>query len=61
MRHIVLTILTTVALPATAEAPEMQYRYGCFDDKLVIQIGVKADKPTVFQIVLPADVCGPSI
>lgn len=57
MRHIVLIFLIFVAIPATAQAPEM--RYGCDGDKLYIQIAVQ--KAGVYTIVLPSAICGPSI
>ena len=57
MRHFVLTLLFTVALPATAEAPQM--RYMCQVDKLIVQISVQ--KAGVYTMVFPSDVCGPSI
>lgn len=57
MRHFVLTLLFTVALPATAQAPEM--RYMCKDDKLIIQIA--ASEAGVYTVVLPSNVCGPSV
>ncbi|WP_342616696.1 hypothetical protein [Rhodoferax sp. GW822-FHT02A01] len=59
MRSIILSLAALVALPATAEAPEMQYHYGCSGDKLIIQMAVS--KKGVFQIVLPAAVCGPQV
>ena len=57
MRHFVLGFLFTVALPATAEAPQM--RYMCQVDKLIVQISVQ--KAGVYTMVFPSDVCGPSI
>jgi hypothetical protein len=59
MRSIILSLCALVALPATAEAPEAQMRYGCKDDKLIIQIGVP--KPGVYTIILPSAVCGPVV
>ena len=59
MRHFVLTLLFTVALPATAQAPEAQMRYMCRDSQLIVQIAVP--KEGIYTMVFPSDVCGPSV
>lgn len=59
MRHFVLGFLITVALPATATAPEASMKYACYQDKLYIQIHVP--KSGQYNIVIPAAVCGPSV
>jgi hypothetical protein len=59
MRHFALVLLITVALPATAQAPEAKMRYMCRDDRLIVQIAVP--KKGVYTMVFPSDVCGPSV
>jgi hypothetical protein len=61
MRHIVLGFLITVALPATAQAPEAQLRYKCVGDKLHIEVAVRTAVAGTFHFVTPAYLCGPSI
>ena len=60
MRYLAF-VLALASTPAISEAPEMAWRYGCIGDKLVIQIVVSTTKNAGFQIVLPANVCGPSV
>ena len=59
MRHYVLGLLIIVALPATAQAPESQMRYRCQDSHLIVQVLVP--QAGLYTVVLPSDVCGPSV